>query len=70
MRSGAFQHVRTACPAIESRVGLVERSEYFGIDTGAGKGGFLTAIEFPDGVVWESRSAEEREAVRAEFAQE
>jgi len=35
-----------------------------GIDTGAGKGGFLTAIEFPELVVWESRSDEEREEAR------
>ncbi len=36
-----------------------------GIDTGAGKGGFLTAIEFPDLVVWESRTDEERALARA-----
>jgi serine/threonine protein phosphatase 1 len=37
-----------------------------GIDTGAGKGGFLTAIEFPEGIVWESRTDEERAAARQE----
>lgn len=41
-----------------------------GIDTGAGKGGFLTAIELPEGIVWESRSDEEREAARADYADE
>ena len=35
-----------------------------GIDTGAGKGGFLTAIEFPELIVWESRTDEEREAAK------
>lgn len=35
-----------------------------GIDTGAGKGGFLTGVEFPDMVVWESRTAEERKLAR------
>lgn len=36
-----------------------------GIDTGAGKGGFLTGIEFPHGVVWESRTDEERALARS-----
>ena len=36
-----------------------------GIDTGCGKGGFLTGVQFPEMVVWESRSAEERAAARA-----
>ncbi len=36
-----------------------------GIDTGCGKGGFLTSVQFPEMVVWESRSAEERAAARA-----
>lgn len=35
-----------------------------GIDTGAGKGGFLTAVEFPEMVVWESRTEEERRLAR------
>ena len=35
-----------------------------GIDTGAGKGGFLTCIELPEMVVWESRTVEQREADR------
>ena len=35
-----------------------------GIDTGAGKGGFLTGIEFPEMIVWESRTEEERKLAR------
>jgi serine/threonine protein phosphatase 1 len=38
-----------------------------GIDTGCGKGGFLTAIEFPDLVVWESRTSEERAETARRF---
>jgi len=41
-----------------------------GIDTGCGKGGFLTAIEFPDLVVWESRTLEEREQTARRFREE
>ena len=39
-----------------------------GIDTGAGKGGFLTAIELPEGIVWESRTDDERAVAKAGHA--
>jgi serine/threonine protein phosphatase 1 len=38
-----------------------------GIDTGCGKGGFLTAIEFPDLVVWESRTSKQRAETARRF---
>jgi serine/threonine protein phosphatase 1 len=47
---------------------LFRHKSVFGIDTGSGDGGFLTALELPAGVVYESRGARPRRSPVREAA--